>query len=362
MPLAHCHCAERIPRWHIHSPLQSFIFAPPGGPSRYSMEDDDICRVRMRHHHHTAGNSTADPPDLCYYLHHVYDPIVEAHDNEPPARLFLFFHGNGCDLFDIRPLLHQLVDRHARRYPHQRVHVVGMEYPGYGLESNRACDARVMREHSIHLLHHVMHKFHIESMQHVFLVGHSLGTGVASYVAAHTEQDHLDKRFGALILLAPFTTLRDVAKQFLANFYWLRWFYFERFDNTEHLRRLRRTPVYMVHGDADSVIPSAHSRQLRKLCLHVPRVKLYIVPGGSHAPEASEMAHWILHCATQTDPTQQRRRTRESRPSRRTIVNVPTEAVHCETAQEMTEGGEQARERRIEQAVVDHVHGDRSDE
>ncbi len=87
----------------------------------------------------------------------------------------------------------------------------------------------------------------------IALYGQSLGTGVATKMAA--ERD-----FGALILEAPYTSTVDVAAHRFPVIP-VRWLMEDRFDSLARIDSIDE-PLLVMHGDADFVIPQSQARRL----------------------------------------------------------------------------------------------------
>jgi len=101
--------------------------------------------------------------------------------------------------------------------------------------------------------------------------GHSLGTGVATWVAAHRPAR-------ALILEAPFTAASDVAAG--------RYPYIpvnllmqDQFRSRDWIKDVH-SPVLIAHGDRDSVVPFAEGQKL--FALANPPKTFVRMPGGEH--------------------------------------------------------------------------------
>ena len=105
----------------------------------------------------------------------------------------------------------------------------------------------------------------------IIVHGESLGTGVATYVAA-------ERPARALVLEAPYTATVDIAA---AAYPWVPVSFLMRdqFLSREHIRRVEE-PVLIVHGTADEVIPLDHGRRLFEVANEPKRLE--IVEGGSH--------------------------------------------------------------------------------
>jgi hypothetical protein len=89
----------------------------------------------------------------------------------------------------------------------------------------------------------------------VYLVGESLGTGVAAFIAGKRPAD-----IAGVVLLAPFTSLVAAAR---AHFPWLpvSWMLLDRYPSDRWLEGYRG-PVAVVVGERDEVVPAALGRAL----------------------------------------------------------------------------------------------------
>ena len=105
----------------------------------------------------------------------------------------------------------------------------------------------------------------------IVLHGESLGTAVATYVAA-------ERPAAALVLEAPFSAALDIAA---ATYPWLPVSLLMRdpFLSRDHIRRVDE-PVIILHGTADRVIPVESGRRLFEAA-DEPK-ELVIVDGAGH--------------------------------------------------------------------------------
>lgn len=108
------------------------------------------------------------------------------------------------------------------------------------------------------------------AQQDIVLVGNSIGTGVAVQMATEIEPR-------ALVLISPFASLSQLAGE---KFRWLPTGLLLRdhFENAVKLPTVA-VPVLILHGDADTLIPDAHARQLAAAR---PGTILQIFPGYGH--------------------------------------------------------------------------------
>ncbi|MGC4059716.1 MAG: alpha/beta fold hydrolase [Aquabacterium sp.] len=111
--------------------------------------------------------------------------------------------------------------------------------------------------------------------QPVVFIGRSLGTGLASQLAASLAPA---QRPDLLVLVSPFISMQAMARQQYPYVPSALVRYPLRTD--EALKTLGgRTPVLILHGDKDALIPYQHAQALFAL---TPNVRLQPVPGAGH--------------------------------------------------------------------------------
>jgi hypothetical protein len=103
----------------------------------------------------------------------------------------------------------------------------------------------------------------------VVFYGRSLGTGLAAELAAKVQPD-------LTMLVSPFTSMIALAKQ---HYPWVPEAVLRYPLRTDQQVARIRTPVLLLHGDRDQLIPLAHSQALLPL---VPTARLVVVPGAGH--------------------------------------------------------------------------------
>ena len=89
----------------------------------------------------------------------------------------------------------------------------------------------------------------------IYLMGESLGTGVAAYLAGHYPN-----QVAGIVLLAPYNRLADVAQAHIRIFP-ARWLLGDRFPAQDYLRDYHG-PVAVLVGGQDSVVPQKFGRRL----------------------------------------------------------------------------------------------------
>ena len=65
------------------------------------------------------------------------------------------------------------------------------------------------------------------------------------------------------MLISPFTSLKDAVKSLLGSLTSI--FVRERFENIELIKQIE-SPILIIHGKKDTVVPCEHSIQLKEMC------------------------------------------------------------------------------------------------
>jgi alpha-beta hydrolase superfamily lysophospholipase len=182
----------------------------------------------------------------------------------PPPRsdapLVVHFHGNGEDLAGLGPLVDLLRSI--------GVGILAVEYPGYGVSraDGPPSEAGFYRA-GMAAVAYARAKAPSSAL---ILEGQSLGTGVASELAARGLASRL-------VLISPFTSMAEVAG---THFPWLPVGVLlrDRFDTASKATRIT-VPVLLLHGSEDEIVPTRMSEDLAGL---LPRATLRIIEGGQH--------------------------------------------------------------------------------
>jgi fermentation-respiration switch protein FrsA (DUF1100 family) len=188
-------------------------------------------------------------------IHGWYLPV-------PDARwVTLVSHGNAGNIS------HRL-DRALLLQGRLRSSVLLYDYRGYGASEGSPDEAGTYRDARAAYRWLVEQK-HVRPDELV-LFGESLGSAVALELA-------LERPAAALVLEAPFTSVRDVARRTI--FAPLAPFVRTRYDSLARIPRLE-TPLLVMQGDRDEVIPPALGRRLFDAAPEPKRY--YAIPGAGH--------------------------------------------------------------------------------
>ena len=161
---------------------------------------------------------------------------------QPGMPTILYLHGNNCNLSNrLERVSRFLRDGYGLLMP---------SFRGYGVSTGRPSEQNNVNDA---LLAYEKLQQGGVSVDDIIVYGESLGTGVAVQVAAR-------RSIGALVLEAPYTSLRDLVRhrlRFIPAYTFLK----DRFNSIEHIKQVT-APLLIVHSLGDEVIPIAFGRWL----------------------------------------------------------------------------------------------------
>jgi pimeloyl-ACP methyl ester carboxylesterase len=175
-----------------------------------------------------------------------------------PKGVVFYLHGNAGNLAS----WFTNVDFYRRA----NVDLFMLDYRGYGKSSGRIESEAQLREDVRTAWRTIAPRY--AGRQRVIL-GRSLGTALAAGLAAEVQPE-------LTILVSPYRSMHAMAREYypwvpgLALRYPLR--------TEDDLARIRG-PVWLVHGDQDTLIAPHHSAALRE---KLPQARLLLVPGAGH--------------------------------------------------------------------------------
>ncbi len=189
-------------------------------------------------------------------------------NSEPPRVLWVMFHGIGATALDWMAFVeeHQTSD----------TGFLLVDYPGYGHCEGQPSEPGMIRNANGALRalaeHLKMSPRALATRTNV--LGYSMGAAAALAVACRWPVRRV-------VLLAPFTSLSDIANHRHGPIGWLLW---DRFDNRAAIRELltRKQPpaITIFHGDNDPSVPFAMGRELANLD---PAIEFHRVRGAKHS-------------------------------------------------------------------------------
>lgn len=178
----------------------------------------------------------------------------------PDSKGVVFFlHGNSANLKE------WFID--GSLYRRANLDLVMMDYRGFGKSTGRI-ESEAQLHADVEAVWQSMAARY--RGKRVVAYGRSLGTGLAAAWAAEHQPD-------LTILVSPYSSMRDLAA---LHYPWvpgavLRY----PLHSDEAVPRIR-SPLLLVHGDQDRLIPLAHSQAL---AARAPDARLVAIPGAAHA-------------------------------------------------------------------------------
>ena len=178
------------------------------------------------------------------------------------APTFLYLHGNAANLAARTTRL--------RRLTQQGWGVLAVSFRGYGGSSGSPSEAGLIADGEAAYAHL---RAAGAAPERVFLYGESLGTGVAVALAATRD-------VRGVALEAPYSSTLDVAR---AIYWWVPVGLLMRDTFLSDARvKAVRAPLFVMHGDADRVIPIRFGEKLFAAA-NAPK-EFFRLPGGGHQP------------------------------------------------------------------------------
>mmetsp|Transcript_60702 Transcript_60702/g.141452 ORF Transcript_60702/g.141452 Transcript_60702/m.141452 type:complete len:458 (+) Transcript_60702:199-1572(+) len=167
--------------------------------------------------------------------------------SSPASRFFiLYLHGNAEDLGRCHAFCSLI------RYQFQ-VHVLAVEYPGYGVCPGQASEESVIDNASVAF--DFLRKVLNWPLDGIMIFGRSIGCGPALHLA-------VQHNVYGVILVCPFLSVRELCREFVGR---LADLIEERFANKDKIE-LVASPLLLVHGKKDSVVPWQHGKALFDAC------------------------------------------------------------------------------------------------
>ncbi len=160
----------------------------------------------------------------------------------PGLPLVVYFGGNALEVSHMIP----------RFMPFKEVNVVLWNYPGYGLSKGTPSQKAILHS-ALSVMDHFLKDGHLRPTA-TYLVGRSLGSAVALYVASRRKVERL-------MLITPFSSLLDLARD---QYPWMPvgWLLRHRFEAESWARGLHVGRVAVVLADRDSVVPQRYVLKL----------------------------------------------------------------------------------------------------
>ena len=171
----------------------------------------------------------------------------------------LYFHGNSRNL--------QRWGRVAPEFTKRGYNVLMIDFRGYGKSDGEPSESNLNEDGQIA---YDWLKNNYPDLS-ITIYGRSLGTGVATHVAANNPAKQL-------ILETPFNNLQDVVRARYPFLFLIKPFRV-LFPNDQNLRKVNY-PVFIFHGTNDRIIPFECAEKLKASIK--PNDRFYTIEGGRH--------------------------------------------------------------------------------
>jgi len=197
----------------------------------------------------TDINKKSIPAILFSYSHYLEEE--EEEEEHQVKKIIIYSHGNAENLLTCYPWMHKISNE-------LRCDVLSYDYSGYGLNPyhEKEQSTEGMNLTLMNVVEYVHDELEYDWSQ-IYLMGCSLGTGVSIEVASQLRRVKL----GGLILLAPFSSIRQVAIDYIGNT--LGEYVSERWNNLKQIHKVQ-CPILCMYGENDELFsPSTHGDLLK---------------------------------------------------------------------------------------------------
>jgi len=200
----------------------------------------------------------------------------------------LFFGGNSMNLAQLQAVLSKLDETKHWGF-------ATFAYRGYDLSTGTPTQADLWADANF-LVEHLVDR-HGVVIEHLFIMGYSLGTGIASHVAYELGQS--SRPPAGLILLAPYTSMAQIFDDHLPLIP-IGWSVADPYETEEFIADIK-SPVLILHGSNDTLISIEHSQTLARLL--GPKATFIPLPKYAHnnifrtgAPTIAHIHQFIASC------------------------------------------------------------------
>jgi hypothetical protein len=190
-----------------------------------------------------------------------YQGLIATSDAPAPNGTIVLFHGNGGTALDRGFYLKPFMDLGFR--------VILAEYPKYGGRPGKVGEKPFVAA-GVEAVRLAFDQY----KEPLYLVGESLGCGVAAAVAKQTSVP-----VAGIILITPWDTLASVAKS-LFPFLPVKLVLTDRYDSIENLQAFQKK-ISVIGAERDDILPIKHAMNLYN-ALPEGRKRMWIIKGAGH--------------------------------------------------------------------------------
>jgi pimeloyl-ACP methyl ester carboxylesterase len=171
--------------------------------------------------------------------------LCKADDTASKNKLVFYLHGNTGNLLDQKEA--------AQLYTSLGFDFFCMDYRTFGKSNGKLSDEATFFEDARTAFRMISERYEKEN---IVVVGYSLGTASAAMITSEYKPSRL-------VLIAPYFSLVDMTKR---SYPWIPSQLLKYpFETHKFVRKIHQTPVLLVHGDKDQMIPYECSKDLSEL-------------------------------------------------------------------------------------------------
>lgn len=187
------------------------------------------------------------------FIKNIPTILITPDNNKYPNKIILYSHGNAENISEISNILTKLSN-------YLGISIFLYDYPSYGPSNNilnisidspseKGCyeNIRICYQHLCEQIENSSPSGENYRPENIIICGRSIGTGCATYLAANFP-------VGGLILISPFRSVVSVISSKLT-------FLGDIFPNEKNIKKVN-TPIFILHGINDIVVPISHSEYL----------------------------------------------------------------------------------------------------
>jgi len=200
-------------------------------------------------------------------------PAVYFEYDKEKSYTILFTHGNAEDIGELRDWMSTLSIE-------IKANICAYDYRGYGLNKPYGeCSERDCYDDIYACYYWLIEEKNIPK-EKIVLFGRSLGTGPTVHMGAElfkkNKHNKSHQPFGGMILQSPLTSAVRVVSNYLTIFPAT-----DMFQNVDKIDKVK-VPVFIIHGDVDSVVPYSHGVKMQETVQQQYRRDMWTVKDCGH--------------------------------------------------------------------------------
>ncbi len=156
----------------------------------------------------------------------------------------------------------KLTDYYRHIFPHETVYLIN--YRGYGGSTGEPSEPAFFSD-ALHIYDQIKSQH-----QTISIIGKSLGSGVATYLASQRE-------IFKLVLITPFDSITSLAQQKFP-FFPVSWVVTNEFDSMQYAKQIKAEVLVFI-AENDQIIPPEHSNKLLQI---LPNTQSHYLKNTNH--------------------------------------------------------------------------------